>query len=142
MDAIAGLGGVDATNLAYLGLSMGTRFGLPLAAAIGESLRCAVLGKFGLEHAPGLFDGMEMGLRLRTDAARIAAPVLFHVQWDDELFPRRGQFSLFDALGSSDKQLIAYSGPHGATEPSAILAWREFIARHLRPTSPDARTLR
>ena len=140
VDAMAQLGGVDTTRIAYVGLSMGTRFGIPLAAAIGESLRCAVLGKFGLEHAPGLFDGLDMRARLAADAARITAPVLFHVQWDDELFPRQGQLALFELLVSPDKQLIGYAGPHGETKSSAISAWREFVTRHLRPTVEDANT--
>jgi hypothetical protein len=43
-----------------------------------------------------------------TAAARaVSAPVLYHVQWDDAIFPRAGQFELFDALASADKRLSA-----------------------------------
>ncbi len=54
---------------------------------------------------------------MATAAQAICAPVLYHVQWDDEVFPRDGQFELFDALASTDKQLIAKPGPHGQTHP-------------------------
>lgn len=52
--AIEAVTDVDATGVGYVGVSMGSRFGLPLAAAIGTQLKCAVLGKFGLQEAPGL----------------------------------------------------------------------------------------
>lgn len=71
------------------------------------------------------------------DAIQLTAPVLFHVQWDDELFPRDGQFALFDLLGSAEKQLIAYPGAHGETRPGAIEMWREFISSHLPPQGPS-----
>jgi hypothetical protein len=57
--------------------------------------------------------------------------ILFHVQWDDELFPRTGQFELFELLGSRDKQLIAFPGAHRAAAPAAIKAWCEFVRHHL-----------
>ena len=63
----------------------------------------------------------------------VSAPTLLHVQWDDELFPREGQFALFEALGTTEKQLIAYSGSHRETDPTAPARWCDFIVRHLRP---------
>jgi len=129
LDVIAAEGAADVSRVAYLGLSMGTRFGLPVAAALGERLRCAVLGKFGLRQQ--MAPGMEAPARVARDAARITAPVLFHVQWHDELFPRDGQLALFDLLPSHDKELVAYPGPHGETRPGAVARWREFVARHL-----------
>jgi hypothetical protein len=72
-----------------------------------------------------------MAPRFKQDAPNIKVPVLFHVQWDDELFARDGQFELFDLLGAQDKRLIAFPGPHGAAAPAAVEAWCAFVTQHL-----------
>ncbi|WP_432935969.1 hypothetical protein ACQPXM_21970 [Kribbella sp. CA-253562] len=131
LEAVTGLDGVEGDRVAYLGLSMGTRFGLPFVAAAGSRLRCAVLGKFGMQQPAGMPAEIDMRPRFAADAPRITVPVLFHVQWDDELFPRTGQLALFDLLGSPGKQLIGFSGMHAETSPMAVEAWREFVRRHL-----------
>lgn len=129
VETLAALGFVDGDDLAYLGLSMGTRFGIPLAASLGERLRCAVFGKFGLRQAPALHRGLDAPERIAADARRITAPALFHIQWYDEIFPREGQLALFDALGSPDKHIVGYAGTHAETRPAAITRWRDFVRR-------------
>jgi dienelactone hydrolase len=131
LDVMATVRSLDTAALGYVGHSMGTRFGVPLASVLGDDLRCAVFGKFGLVQAAGLYEGTDMTDRLTADAAQVSAPTLLHVQWDDELFPREGQFALFDALGASDKQMIAYPGGHRDLNPMAPVHWRCFIARFL-----------
>jgi hypothetical protein len=41
--------------------------------------------------------------------------------------PRDGQFELFDALASADKQLIARPGPYAQTHPDDQTSWQDFI---------------
>lgn len=127
LDTLSQLAMINPDQIAYIGLSMGTRFGLPYVAADGSRLRCAVLGKNGMRASALL----NMALRFTQDAPKITVPILFHVQWNDELFPRDGQFELFDLLGAHDKCLIAFPGLHNATTPAAIQTWCEFITNRL-----------
>ena len=131
LEALCQLDTINANRVAYIGFSMGTRFGLPYVAAAGGRLRCAVLGKNGMRPVSPASAMATMAPRFKQDAPNIKVPVLFHVQWDDELFARDGQFELFDLLGAQDKQLIAFPGPHGAAAPVAVLAWCEFVTHHL-----------
>jgi dienelactone hydrolase len=130
LDALSQLDTIDGERIAYMGFSMGTRFGLPYVAAAGDRLRCAALGKNGLRQAASMA-ATNMAARFEQDAPQIKVPILYHVQWDDELFARDGQFELFDRIGTPDKRLIAFPGPHGTSTPEAVQTWCDFVTRHL-----------
>ena len=131
LDDLSQLDVIDGDRIAYVGFSMGTRFGLPYVAAANDRLCCAVLGKNGMCQASAPSAPASMAPRFERDAPNVKVPVLFHVQWDDELFPRDGQFELFDLIGTPDKRLIAFPGPHGAAAPAAVDAWCEFVTHYL-----------
>jgi dienelactone hydrolase len=136
VSALAGLGLADAAHVSVFGMSMGARFGLPAAAALGPRLQCAVLGKFGIRQAAPLHPGLRAPGLMAAAARAVSAPLLYHVQWDDEIFPRDGQFELFDALASADKQLTARPGPHGQTHPDDEMSWQYFIKANTLSTRP------
>lgn len=133
LEGVAELAVADAAHLGYVGMSMGTRYGLPLAAALGTRLTCAVLGKFGLEQGVDLPPALDTSERIRRDAPAVTAATLFHVQEGDGVFPLDGQLDLFSLLGSANKQLLAYPGAHELSPPSAVRQWRRFTAQQLRP---------
>lgn len=130
LDAVESLALTRTEVLGYFGLSMGARYGVLLAAALGARLRCAVLGKFGLssELLPAALDTSRL---VRPAAARLTAATLWHVQWDDAIFPRDGQLALFDALGCVDKRLIAFPGGHGDSPDEAMTAWLRFLTTNM-----------
>ena len=53
------------------------------------------------------------------ELARIACPVLFLVQTDDELVPPERALALFCSIGSTDKRLHAHPGAPAAVPTSA-----------------------
>jgi dipeptidyl aminopeptidase/acylaminoacyl peptidase len=56
--ALASLGLADDAHVSILGMSMGARFGLPAAAALGPRLQCAVFGKIGIRQSGPLHPGL------------------------------------------------------------------------------------
>jgi dienelactone hydrolase len=108
----------------YWGVSLGTRIGVPLAAA-EPRITAAV---FGLADREALGEA----------AARISIPVEFLLQWDDELVPRADGLALFDAFGSAEKTLHANPGRHGEVPAFELESSRHFFTRHLVMESPPA----
>jgi dienelactone hydrolase len=122
LDALRELPEVGDGPVGYWGLSMGTIYGVPVAAADAR-VQVAVFGLMGLVGPTRE--------RMAVDAAAVSCPVLFIQQWDDSLIPRQHVFELFDALGSVDKRLHAHPGDHAAVPVEEIAFSAGFLARHL-----------
>jgi dienelactone hydrolase len=118
--------GLDLDRLGYWGVSMGTALGLALLAG-DQRFRAAVLG---LMHPDW---PTPPGARIRADAAALGCPVLFLVNWDDQLVPRDSAFDLFDLLGNTDKRLAAYPGDHAQLPDEALAAAVAFLVERLDP---------
>lgn len=107
------------TRLAWIGLSMGTAYGLPLLAS-EPRLGSAVIGMWGTSFVNSQ--------RLVADAAKVRGRVLFQQKWHDELFSREGQLALFDALGTEDRRLHVYPGGHARPGPEQMGDLVRFIS--------------
>ena len=110
--------GVAGGPVGYWGVSLGSMIGVPLAAA-EPRISAAVFGLAGGHDA------------LTEAAARIAIPVEFLLQWDDELVPRADGLALFDAFGSAEKTLHANPGRHADIPAFELDSTERFFARHL-----------
>ena len=110
--------GVTGGPVGYWGVSLGSMIGVPLAAA-EPRISAAVFGLAGGHDA------------LTEAAGRIAIPVEFLLQWDDELVPRGDGLALFDAFGSAEKTLHANPGRHGDIPDFELDSTERFFARHL-----------
>lgn len=104
LDALLALPELDAAQVGWCGLSMGTAYGLPLVAAESR-IKAAVLGMWG-----GDFMNSE---RLMLDAPAVRCATFFQIKWNDQFFSRQGQLDLFDRIGTSDKSCKLYPGEHG-----------------------------
>jgi fermentation-respiration switch protein FrsA (DUF1100 family) len=70
-----------------------------------------------------------------AEAARqITIPLVFLLQWDDELYPREGGLALFDLLASRRKTLRASTGRHMEIPPAAIADAVRFLRDELSPS--------
>jgi hypothetical protein len=68
----------------------------------------------------------------RGEAARaISCPVLFLVQWDDELIKRTDALALFDTLGTKQKTMHVNPGLHSSVPAFEIQESEDFFAKHL-----------
>jgi dienelactone hydrolase len=118
LQAEPGLNGPDGP-VGFWGVSMGSATGVPLAAA-EPRITAAVFGLAGHET-------------LAAAAARVAIPLLFLLQWDDEQVPRESGLALFDAFASREKSLHANPGRHGDMPMFEVENSLLFLGRHLSP---------
>jgi dienelactone hydrolase len=121
LDALLQLPEIDATAVAWWGVSMGTAYGLPLVAA-EPRIRCALLGLWAANYPNSE--------RLVQDAPSVRCPTLFLQRWHDQLFDRQGQFDLFSALGAERKWLKVAPGPH-AIDEELFDDSVAFLSKHL-----------
>jgi dienelactone hydrolase len=123
LDAVLRSGDVPPTvPVGYWGLSMGTILGLPFVAS-EPRIAAAVLGLMG---ATG-----PTRERIVESAQQVAIPLLFLMQWDDELFSRSDALALFDTFASTRKSLLAGVGAHGAVSDEHFAYSADFLVRHL-----------
>lgn len=114
--------GVDERRVAWYGISMGTAYGLPVAAA-DPRIQSAVLGMWGTCRPPNE--------RLVADAHRITVPVLFQVKREDAIFTAAGQRDLFDHMASSRKTWVEYDGGHVDPAGKQLDDIAGFLQAHL-----------
>lgn len=126
IQAVVELEFVDPDRIGWCGVSMGTAFGLPLIAALPE-IKGAVLGKWSANKLNSR--------HLVESAAHVKCPALFIHHWDDERFDLDGSIELFAALGSEDKRMCIYRGPHNSRTQEEVDAYIAHLARCLKPAT-------
>jgi dienelactone hydrolase len=125
LDCLKAQGGYRDLPVGYIGVSMGTAYGIPLLAR-ERRIRAAAIGLWSTTYAASE--------HLAQEAREIACPVWFTQQWNDEYFDREGTGALFDAIGSEDKCLVAYPGPHRELEGRRLDDAVAFLLQQLIPT--------
>lgn len=115
----------------YYGLSMGTIYGAPFVAA-EPRIEVAVLGLMGIVSKPEHYRPT-----IEAAAKRIACPLFFLWQLEDELFSREECLALFDAFASEDKRLHANPGLHPNVPVEELDYAVDFLAGVLTGTRPE-----
>lgn len=123
LDPLLDLPGYAELPVGYIGVSMGTAYGIPLLAT-EPRVRAAAIGLWSTTYAASD--------HLAGFAARMQCDVWFTQQWNDEFFDREGTLALFDAIGSHDKRLVAYPGPHHELEGERLADAVAFVAGRLQ----------
>lgn len=108
--------------IGYVGVSMGTAYGIPYLAA-DRRVKAAAIGLWSTTYAASE--------HLAAFAGKMDCAVWFTQQWNDEFFDRAGTAALFDAIGSPDKRLVVYPGPHVELEGERLADAIHFISGRL-----------
>jgi dienelactone hydrolase len=125
LDAVMDTGDLADLPIGYIGVSMGTAYGLPLLAN-RKDIKAAAIGLWGVTYPASE--------HLADFAKDVSCSVWFTQQWNDEFFDREGTFALFDAIGSQDKRLVAYPGPHRELEGDRLKDAVDFLVARLAPS--------
>ena len=126
LDALQALPDINADSpVGYTGMTLATEIGLRLAEAEPR------IGAAGLGAAFA-------SAALLQVARGVTTPVQFLLPWDDPEIDRESGLALFDALGSAEKSLHAFPGPHQRVPWFEAEDSARFIARHLLSESRAA----
>jgi alpha-beta hydrolase superfamily lysophospholipase len=106
----------------YVGVSMGTAYGIPLLAA-EPRISVAAIGLWSVAYPASE--------HLLEHAQRIRCRVWFTHQWHDQIIDRAGALDLFEAIGSDDKRLVAYPGGHRELDGERLADAVRFVAESL-----------
>ena len=117
VDAVQKLDNVGKGPVGYWGVSMGTRFGVPLVAA-DSRIKAAVLGLYGLFP-----EGAAAPKGWSDDARKISVPLIFVFQRSDELMTLQNGIDLYDAFASKDKAMHINPGTHTGIPVSERETW-------------------
>jgi pimeloyl-ACP methyl ester carboxylesterase len=113
---------------AYVGVSMGSIFGVPVAAAL-PTIAATVLLVGGIPEGPWL-DDPALAPRLLEGAAGLAHTELLMVnRTDDALFPIDGVHRLFGAVPGPRKRLVFLPGAHDDWSDELVDGAVEFVTR-------------
>lgn len=122
LDALVRLPGYADLPIGYIGVSMGTAYGMPLLAT-EPRVRAAAIGLWSTTYAASE--------HMAEFARQVRCDVWFTQQWNDEFFDRDGTLALFDAVGSQDKRLVVYPGPHRELDGERLTDAVAFVAGRL-----------
>lgn len=123
LDTIMQVPAFSTLPVGYIGVSMGTAYGIPFLAK-ERRIRAAVIGLWASTYAASE--------HLLDYAPDICCPVWFTQQWHDQAFDHAGTHALFDAIGSEDKRLVAYPGPHLELQGERLGDAVEFLDRKMQ----------
>jgi dienelactone hydrolase len=124
LNGLLGLLVLRSARVGWLGLSMGTAYGLEVLAR-QPAIEAAVIGKWSSQYLHGS--------ALAAAAEQVSASVLFIQHWDDEIFDRCGTLELFDRIAAADKRLYVYPGSHFGRSREELDASLAHLTRLVRP---------
>lgn len=122
LDVLSALPEINAAAIGWYGISMGTAYGIPLAAA-DPRIRAAVLGMWG--------SCRPASEQLVTDAAKITCPVLFQTKSGETLFTVEGQQDIYDHFASQRKEHRVYPGGHTDPADQQLADIEKFLVQEL-----------
>ena len=130
LDQASGDARLAGLPIGYIGVSMGTAYGLPFLAR-DKRVRAAAVGLWSTTYAASE--------HLAAAAHAVDCPIWFTQQWDDQFFDRVGTAALFDAIGATDKRLVAYPGPHLELSGERLDDAITFLVKRLTPQATLSR---